>query len=665
MRYDAYLSYNTNDRAAVEAIALYLKDKAGMKVFFDLWGIVPGTPVQEVLEKALVCVIFVGPSGLGTYQNEEARIALEKSISKKDIRVIPVLLPGGKRKTKESELPPFLRQLSWVEFGDDFLDPEALWRLECGIKNINPGPGVKTMELHPLGESQNPTALPADIKIIEQIEKQIGKKLKSLPLEKISGADNGYALDNAGQVQGLNLEDTKIKDISFLRDLCELTHLSLGNNQLTNLTPLSALKKLTMLDLSGNQITDLKPLSSLTKLTTLILERNQITDIRPLHTLTNLKDLELRNNNIEDITPLAALTHLERLILIRNRISDISPLSGLIGIKTLSLSNNKIIRLSPLSPLTSLTKLWLNKNNIDDLTPLSALTQLVTLGLRLNKINDITPLKELPNLKGLNVSKNNINKLPTDIDRWRSSMEIIWVDDDTAEKDLNLFDNPLTDPPEEIVKKGKAAVKNHFNITPTFEIDIFISYCHDDNVAPSNENGWVDHFHEALESHLARRFGHKKVSIWRDKKLQGSTFFDIRIQEQIRKSALFFALLASNYLNSEYCLKELEWFHQEAEKIRCGLSINGESRIFNVLLRNIHHSQWPKQLQGTSGFPMHDQKKDSGNLGDFLDYHDEQYNKKLRSIVEAVEKILNFFRSVETADIRGDLSPGKKSFHNV
>lgn len=90
--------------------------------------------------------MFIGPHGLGIYQDEETRIALEKSISKKDLRVIPVLLPGGKRETRESELPPFLRRLSWVEFGADPLDPEALRRLVCGINNSIPGPGDKTLD---------------------------------------------------------------------------------------------------------------------------------------------------------------------------------------------------------------------------------------------------------------------------------------------------------------------------------------------------------------------------------------------------------------------------------------------------------------------------------------------------------------------------------------
>jgi Leucine-rich repeat (LRR) protein len=581
MRYDAFLSYNTNDQATVKAIALYLKNEAGMKVFFDLWEMVPGTPVQEALEKALadsgVYVIFIGPTGLGIYQNEEARIALEKSISKKDLRVIPVLLSGGKRETRESELPPFLRRLSWVEFGADLLDPEALRLLVCGIKNISPGPGVNA-----LGDRQSSIGMAEDIKIIEQIEKQIGEKLKPLPLKYLKNimnlGNNGYVLNHVKQVQGLNLDGKKVEDISFLRDLGGLTHLSLANNQITDLTPLC--------------------------------------------TLTNLRNLELRNNKIEDITPLAALTHLERLILINTGISDISPLSGLVDINTLSLSFNKIIDLSPLIPLTSLTSLQLNKNKINDLTPLSALTQLEILGVRINRITDLTPLKELINLKGLNVSRNNITKLPPDIYRWRwwSSMEISPDDDDTTDKGFYLFGNPLIDPPVDIVKQGKAAVKNYFDITPGFENDIFISYCHYDNAAPPNENGWVDRFHESIESLLTRYFGPKKVSIWRDKKLQGSTLFDERIQEQIRKSAIFFVLLSPNYLKSEYCSKELEWFYREAEKSRYGLSVNNEYRIFNVLLRNIPHSQWPKQLKGTSGFPMHDQKEGSKNLGAFLDY---------------------------------------------
>jgi hypothetical protein len=47
--------------------------------------------------------------------------------------------------------------------------------------------------------------MPNDMEIIKQIEKQLGIKLRPVPLEEIFGL-NGFALDDAGQVKGLNPE---------------------------------------------------------------------------------------------------------------------------------------------------------------------------------------------------------------------------------------------------------------------------------------------------------------------------------------------------------------------------------------------------------------------------------------------------------------------------
>ncbi len=255
-----------------------------------------------------------------------------------------------------------------------------------------------------------------DMEIIKQIEEQTGKKLKPLPLEEITGRENGYALDNTGQVKGLNLRYCKIKDISFIRGLSGLTLLSLRNNQITDLTPLSTLTKLEILYLNKNQITDLTPLSALTKLTTLCLQYNRITDLTSLRELMNLKELRLTNNQITDLTPLSTLTNLTTLRLQRNRIMGI--------------------------------------------TPLRALMNLTTLKLHRNQITDLTPLRELEYLKLLDVHNNRIQRLPPDITSWWPSMEINCEDRNVM--GLNLYGNPLTDPPEEIVKQGKAAIENYF-----------------------------------------------------------------------------------------------------------------------------------------------------------------------------------------------------------
>lgn len=191
-----------------------------------------------------------------------------------------------------------------------------------------------------------------------------------------------------------------------------------------------------------------------------------------------------------------------------------------------------------------------------------------------------------------------------------------------------------------------------------FEKDIFISYSHCDNDSPNGEQGWVDHFHEQLESRLVRRFGKISVSIWRDEMLSGNTYFDDRIQDRIRKSFLFLALLSPNYIQSEYCLKELELFCSMANESRFGLRVAGESRAFAILLRNIHYSEWPKQFSGTPGFPMHDQKESSKQLGEFLDWRERFYQKKLGDIVNAIEKVLKL--SFAIGEGIGEENGGKK-----
>lgn len=127
----------------VEQISRWLEDEAKLPVWLDQWDIIPGDHSQEEMEKALdeclCCVVFVGPNGIGSWQNEEIRSATHSRISEKSIRVIPALLPGVKRPGKESILPRFLRGLTWVDFKDRWDDPGALHRLVCGIKGEKPG----------------------------------------------------------------------------------------------------------------------------------------------------------------------------------------------------------------------------------------------------------------------------------------------------------------------------------------------------------------------------------------------------------------------------------------------------------------------------------------------------------------------------------------------
>ena len=97
------------------------------------------------------------------------------------------------------------------------------------------------------------------------LEKKLGVTLQEGAMATILDLDsrNTYALDQKGQLIGLNLR----------------------GNHITDLAPLSKLTGLQYLDLSSNHITDLTPLSEFTGLQKLYLWYNQITDIRPLKNL--------------------------------------------------------------------------------------------------------------------------------------------------------------------------------------------------------------------------------------------------------------------------------------------------------------------------------------------------------------------------------------------
>jgi hypothetical protein len=134
-RYDVFLSHNSADKPAVEELARRLAEEAGRRPFLDKWHLIPGEPWQEALEEALdqsaTVAVFVGPSGVSPWHNEEMRTALDNAVRTRDeYRVIPVLLPGA----SPESVTGFLARRTWVDFRPGLDDAEALQRLVAGIK---------------------------------------------------------------------------------------------------------------------------------------------------------------------------------------------------------------------------------------------------------------------------------------------------------------------------------------------------------------------------------------------------------------------------------------------------------------------------------------------------------------------------------------------------
>ncbi|NPC83003.1 TIR domain-containing protein, partial [Pyxidicoccus fallax] len=137
--FDVFLSHNSQDKPAVEALAQRLRSEAKLQPFLDRWQLVPGETWQSKLEKglkeSLSVAVFFGPHGLSPWHDEEMRLALSQAVMTRDeYRIIPVLLPGA----RSEDVKGFLAQRTWVDFRDGLDDPVAFTRLVAGIQGQAP-----------------------------------------------------------------------------------------------------------------------------------------------------------------------------------------------------------------------------------------------------------------------------------------------------------------------------------------------------------------------------------------------------------------------------------------------------------------------------------------------------------------------------------------------
>lgn len=233
-------------------------------------------------------------------------------------------------------------------------------------------------------------------------------KVNKMQSMTILRADDTFIKSLSGLEYATNLNYLKITvdestDLTPLSKLTKLTTIDTYGSKLTDYKPLEGLKQLESLrigsTLDESKITDINFLKNLTNLTSIDLFNNKINNIEPLKNLTNLKSLNLSQNEILDITSLTNLTKLTELYLSTNSIENLEPLTKLINLTKLNLSTNSIANLEPLTNLTNLTNLNLFRNNITNVEALSKLINLKELDISYNKqLTDITPVKFVPKL---------------------------------------------------------------------------------------------------------------------------------------------------------------------------------------------------------------------------------------------------------------------------
>ncbi len=132
--YDVFLIHHRDDKARVEELAHRL-EAVGIKAFPDSCQLARGHHWQRDLEATLArsrtYAVIVGAGGLGAWAKQELLLAQDRLVADDTLRVILVLLAGARK----PELPQFLRQRTWVEFGSEPPDEEDLQRLVRTIRD--------------------------------------------------------------------------------------------------------------------------------------------------------------------------------------------------------------------------------------------------------------------------------------------------------------------------------------------------------------------------------------------------------------------------------------------------------------------------------------------------------------------------------------------------
>ena len=123
--------------------------------------------------------------------------------------------------------------------------------------------------------------------------------------------------------------------------------------------------------------------------------------------------------------------------------------------------------------------------------------------------------------------------------------------------------------------------------------EVFISYAHaDDEPFSEGTAGWVTAFADRLRKSLSMRKGGGRIKVWMDHRLEPEKQVDSALAERVTGSACFIAVLSPRYLESKWCLKEIETFVQHTGE-------DGE-RVFLVELAPTSRDDWPRGVRSLS-----------------------------------------------------------------
>jgi cellulose biosynthesis protein BcsQ len=132
-----------------------------------------------------------------------------------------------------------------------------------------------------------------------------------------------------------------------------------------------------------------------------------------------------------------------------------------------------------------------------------------------------------------------------------------WESSTTLEEATKDVRSVISERKREIRQDTMLQVEHAFS--PDYEYDVFVSYAHADNEVPEGslaQYGWVTTLAHNLN--VGPNVSRKKLFI--DHHLRQGDDFSGDLVAKVQNSALLMLLLSQNYINSEWCGKELEHF---------------------------------------------------------------------------------------------------------
>jgi Leucine-rich repeat (LRR) protein len=260
----------------------------------------------------------------------------------------------------------------------------------------------------------------------------------------------------------LNLNKSRLTDLSPLVKFSRLRYLSISNNQINSLNPIEGLNSLSVLEAENIGFNSVKSILRLNKLKKLNLAQNQLSESQflQLSKLNSLSELNVNATGIEkssvkkflsqkatdctviyDKEGLSAwwtdlnntwqaifklqfpmsnsptqkelhdLIAIKSIVIIDEDIKDLSPLSQFVYLEELYLERVGLANLESISSVKDVKILSIKESPIEDLEPLSQLYKLEKLILDFTAVNNLKPLEEMQSLVYLSLAGTQVKNL--------------------------------------------------------------------------------------------------------------------------------------------------------------------------------------------------------------------------------------------------------------